>query len=46
LSARPSLFLAVIWTTDPLPAERYTVSSPSRAEIRQALFVGNLLNEI
>ncbi len=38
--------VAVIWTTNTFLTERYTASSKSRAEVRQALFVGNLLSEL
>ncbi len=36
----------VVLTTNTFLSERYTASTKSRAEVRQALFVGNLLSEL
>ncbi len=40
------LAFAVVLTTNTFLSERYTASTKSRAEVRQALFVGNLLSEL
>ncbi len=40
------LAIAVVWVTNTILTERYTVSTKTRAEVRQALYVGNLLSEL
>lgn len=41
-----ALAVAVVWITNDLLTERYTVSTRNRAEVRQALYSGNLLSEL
>lgn len=41
-----ALAVGVVWITNSFLTERYTASIKSRAEVRQALFVGNLLSEL
>ncbi|WP_172294891.1 ATP-binding protein [Pseudoruegeria sp. HB172150] len=38
--------VAVVWVTNQLLTERYTVSTKNRAEVRQTLYAGNLLSEL
>ncbi|MCA0044750.1 sensor histidine kinase [Celeribacter sp. ASW11-22] len=38
--------VGVIWVTNLLLTERYTTLTRNRAEVRQALYVGNLLSEL
>ncbi len=38
--------IGVIWVTNLLLTERYTTLTRNRAEVRQALYVGNLLSEL
>ncbi len=38
--------IAVVWFTNQFLTERYTVSTKNRAEVRQALYAGNLLSEL
>ena len=38
--------VAVIWVTNTLLTERFTASTKNRSEVRQALYVGNLLSEL
>ena len=40
------LAAVVIWTTNVFLTERFTASTKSHAEVRQALFVGNLLSDL
>ncbi|RPE71329.1 two-component system C4-dicarboxylate transport sensor histidine kinase DctB [Pacificibacter maritimus] len=40
------LAISVIWVTNVFLTERYTVQTRNRAEVRQALYSGNLLSEI
>ncbi|WP_417247650.1 sensor histidine kinase [Celeribacter sp.] len=38
--------VAVVWTTNLFLTERYTILTRNRAEVRQALYAGNLLSEL
>lgn len=38
--------VAVVWFTNQFLTERYTVATKNRAEVRQALYAGNLLSEL
>ncbi len=38
--------LAVVWVTNQLLTDRFTITTKNRAELRQALYVGNLLSEL
>ncbi|MBV0911751.1 sensor histidine kinase [Anianabacter salinae] len=38
--------IAVVWVTNAILTERYTASTKTRAEVRQALYVGNLISEL
>ncbi len=38
--------MGVVWFTNQLLTERYTVATKNRAEVRQALYAGNLLSEL
>ena len=38
--------IAVIWVTNLLLTERYTIATRNRAEVRQALYAGNLMSEL
>ena len=38
--------VGAVWTTNQLLTERYTVATKNRAEVRQALYAGNLLSEL
>jgi len=38
--------VAVVWVTNRLLTERFTVDTRSRAEVRQALYIGNLVSEL
>ncbi len=40
------LAVAIVWITNNVLTERYTASTKNRAEVRQALYVGNLLSEL
>ncbi|MFN3146311.1 MAG: ATP-binding protein [Paracoccaceae bacterium] len=41
-----ALAVAVVWVTNSWLTERFTASTKTRAEVRQALYVGNLLSEL
>jgi two-component system C4-dicarboxylate transport sensor histidine kinase DctB len=41
-----ALAVSVIWVTNKFLTERFTVSTQSRAEVRQALYSGNLLSDL
>ena len=41
-----AIAIAVVWVTNQLLTERYTVSTKNRAEVRLALYTGNLLSEL
>lgn len=41
-----ALAVAVVWVTNQFLTERYTASTTTRAEVRQALYVGNLISEL
>ena len=38
--------VAVIWVTNQVLTDRYTVSTKNRSELRQALYAGNLISEL
>ncbi len=38
--------IAIVWVTNQLLTERYTISTRNRAEVRQALYSGNLMSEL
>ncbi len=40
------LAVAVVWFTNHFLTERYTTATKTRSEVRQALYVGNLLSEM
>ncbi len=41
-----ALAIGVVWFTNQFLTERYTIATKNRAEVRQALYAGNLLSEL
>lgn len=41
-----ALAVVVVWITNQFLTERYTIATKNRSEVRQALYVGNLMSEL